>query len=152
MLNLSLFNFNSDYFYLKVMIVIFLVIKLVSKRQVSGLKFHFNRRDKLMVEFLAKSKIGQLVYHPYWLAITPLLQSVLVYIAEGYFKYWHKFDFDREVVIAHDGGTLAIDWARDLKTGVGRPKTSAESTKPIILMAPGLGGSTRNFYTLNLLH
>lgn len=32
MLNLSLFNFNSDYFYLKVMIVIFLVIKLVSKR------------------------------------------------------------------------------------------------------------------------
>ena len=78
MLNLSLFNFNSDYFYLKVMIVIFLVIKLVSKRQVSGLKFHFNRRDKLMVEFLAKSKIGQLVYHPYWLAITPLLQSFLV--------------------------------------------------------------------------
>jgi len=69
-----------------------------------------------------------------------------------YFKFWHKFDFDREVVMTSDGGTLAIDWARDLSTGAGRPKASADKSKPIILMAPGLGGSTRNFYTLNLLY
>lgn len=57
--------------------------------------------------------------------------------------------------MASDGGTLAIDWARDLDTGMGRPKVQAEGNKPsmpIILMAPGLGGGTKNFYTLNLLH
>ena len=70
-----------------------------------------------MVDFLKQSKIQQLVYQPYWSAITPALQSVLVYFAEAYFKFWHKFDFDREIVMASDGGTLGIEWARDLKTG-----------------------------------
>ena len=74
----------------------------------------------------------------------------MVYFAEAYFKFWHKFDFDREIVMASDGGTLGIEWARDLKTGQGRPKDS--SNQPIVLLAPGLGGSSRNFYTLNLLH
>lgn len=108
-----------------------------------------------MVDFLKQSKINQLVYRPYWLAITPLLQSITVYISDLYFKFWHKFDFDREVILADDGGTLAIDWARDVDTGVGRPIVLNDGNKPcksIILLAPGLGGGTKNFYTLNLLH
>jgi len=73
MLNLSLFNFNSDYFYLKVMIVIFCIFKILANRQTSGLKFHYNKHDRLILEFLDHSKIKQLVYRPYWLTITPLL-------------------------------------------------------------------------------
>ena len=79
-------------------------------------------------------------YRPHWIATTPALQSFFVYFSELY-----KFDFDREIIIANDGGTLAIDWARDLATGMGRPKVFTEEnrpSKPIIPMAPGLGGGT----------
>ena len=78
MLNLSLFDFDQDYFVIKVLLVVLIVFKLVSNRQTSQLTFRFNVHDRLMVDFLEQSKIQQLVYRPYWLTITPLLQSVVV--------------------------------------------------------------------------
>jgi len=151
MLNLSLFDFDSDYFYLKVLIVVIIIFKLISNKQTSPLTLHYNKHDKLMVDFVQRSKIAQLVYRPFWLCVSPALQSFVIMFSEMYFKFWHKFEFDREIVMADDGGTLAIEWAPDVDTGAGRPPTSG-NRKPILLLAPGLGGSVMNFYTLNLLH
>ena len=104
---------------------------------------HLRNLNFFLTHFIPSS------YRSHWIATTPALQSFFVYFSELY-----KFDFDREIIIANDGGTLAIDWALDLDTGVSRPKVLAEGNKPsksIILMAQGLGGGTKNFYTLNLL-
>lgn len=75
-----------------------------------------------------------------------------VCFSEWYFKKLHTFEFDREVIQAEDGGTLGIDWAYCTDTGLGRPKSDGSNKKPILLLAPGLGGGSRNFYTLVLLH
>ena len=72
--------------------------------------------------------------------------------SEWYFKKLHKFEFDREVILAEDGGTLGIDWAIDKDDGMGRPKSDGTNKKPILLLAPGLGGGSQNFYTLVLLY
>ena len=49
-------------------------------------------------------------------------------------------NFDRELIIAEDGGTLAIDWTYEHGTKLSRPDQS--KGKPLLLLAPGLGGGT----------
>ncbi len=54
----SLFDFDSDYFYyLKVLLVVFSIFKVISYRQTSALTFHYNKQDKLMCDFMSQSKI-----------------------------------------------------------------------------------------------
>ena len=49
-------------------------------------------------------------------------------------------NFDRELITAEDGGTLAIDWTYEHGTKLSRPDQS--KGKPLLLLAPGLGGGT----------
>ena len=50
----SLFDFDSDYFYyLKVLLVVFSLFKVMAYRQTSGLTFHYNKQDKLMCDFMS---------------------------------------------------------------------------------------------------
>ena len=53
-------------------------------------------------------------------------------------------------MVVEDGGTLGIDWAFDSDDEddkSGRPGTK----RPILLMAPGLGGKSTNMYTTAML-
>ena len=50
-----------------------------------------------------------------------------------------------------DGGTVGIDWAYDKGTRVGRPQRTSTKSKPILLLAPGLGGGSHNLYTIALV-
>ena len=49
-----------------------------------------------------------------------------------------------------DGGTLAIDWAFD-KDEIAKGSARPDSKRPILLIAPGLGGKSTNMYTVALL-
>ena len=149
---LSLFTFESDYFYLKVALVFIIICKLLSIRQTSQLKFHYNRSNRLMSEFIGRSKITQLVYRPYWLSITPFLQALTFLFCEEMYKYWKPEEFDRETIELEDGGTAGIDWSYDKGTRIGRPQRSDNTkSKPILLLAPGLGGASDNLYTIALV-
>ena len=148
---LSLFTFESDYFYLKVALVFIILCKLLSIRQTTQLKFHYNRSNRLMTEFIGRSKITQLVYRPYWLSISPLLQALTYLFSEEMNKYFKPEEFDRETIQLEDGGTVGIDWAYDKGTKNGRPKRTDTKSKPILLLAPGLGGASDNLYTIALL-
>ena len=149
---LSLFTFEQDYFYLKVAIVFIILCKLLSNRQTTQLKFHYNRADRLMTEFIGRTKITQLVYRPYWLSISPFLQAATYIFSEEMNRYWKPEDFDREEIELEDGGTVGIDWARDKGTKVGRPRREpGTKSKPILLLAPGLGGASNNLYTIALV-
>ena len=53
-------------------------------------------------------------------------------------------------MIAPDGGTLGIDWAFD-KEDKEKKSGKPNSKKPILLMAPGLGGASDNMYTTAML-
>ena len=152
---LSLFTFDSDsfkdYFYLKVLLVGIILCKLLSNKQTTSLKFHYNRSSRLMTEFIGRSKITQLVYRPYWLAITPFLQAVTYIISEEMNKYFKPEEFDCETIELEDGGTVGINWAYDKGTKNGRPKRTSTKSKPILLLAPGLGGGSDNLYTIALV-
>lgn len=93
------------------------------------------------------------MYKPYWLAITPLLQSVILVLSELLVQKFYKEKYDREVIKAEDGGTLGVDWAYCKDTRVGRPSVSdgQKKSKPILLLAPGMGGGSYNLYTLCLM-
>lgn len=91
------------------------------------------------------------MYKPYWLTITPFLQSLTYIFVDEFQKYWFPEKFDRELIVLNDGGTVGIDWAVDRETGSGRPNPRDNKRKPILLISPGLGGGSRNLYTLGLM-
>ena len=55
---LSLFTFESEYFYLKVLLVIIAMCKLLAIRQKTPLTLHYNRSNHLMAEFVEKTQIA----------------------------------------------------------------------------------------------
>ena len=57
--------------------------------------------------------------------------------------------FERETLMLEDGGTAGIDWVCNKGKKDGIPRES-DKGKPIILIAPGLGGSAHNLYTTAL--
>lgn len=70
----------------------------------------------------------------------------MVYLAcDTYQKKMHPLQLDRETFLTEDGGTVGIDWTCDIGSKSGRP-TSQDKNKPILILAPGLGGSSMNFY------
>ena len=104
-----------------------------------------------MSDFIEKTKISTLVYSPYWLSVTPLLQVLTYLFSEEISKYWMPEEFDRETFKLEDGGTVGIDWACDKDTKIGRPQRTSTKSKPILMMLPGLGGASDNIYTTALV-
>ena len=113
---LPLFDFNTSYFYVKVLFVLYVLLKLISMRQSSKIKLHYNRSDPLMREFVQNTKIGKLIYRPYWFSVTPLMQSLTFLVAETWLMLWWKDNLKTEIIMAEDGGTLGIRWAHDETT------------------------------------
>ena len=68
----TLLNFE-DYFYLKVFLIIYSVLRLITIYQQSGLKLEYSKDNKLFAEFVEKSNITNLIYRPYWTCIAPLV-------------------------------------------------------------------------------
>lgn len=148
---LNLFTFESDYLYLKVCLVLIILCKLTAIRQTTRLDLQFNRSNRLMKQFVERTNITHLVYRPYWVSITPLLQAITYTVCEAWLKCWQPERFDREEVTLDDGGTVGIDWACDSDSLTGRPLCDDSKNKPILLLAPGLGGGARNLYTMALV-
>ena len=53
--------------------------------------------------------------------------------------------FEREEIYCPDGGTIGLDWDQ------GIPDPEEHPDKPILIICPGLGGDSRNLYSLQLL-
>ena len=54
-------------------------------------------------------------------------------------------EFDREELTLPDGGTIGLDWDGDI------PDPSVKPDKPYMLIVPGLGGDSRNLYSMKVL-
>ena len=59
-----------------------------------------------------------------------------------------KLEYDRELLVLKDGGTVGVYWNVDGK-GVGRPVIGDK--RPILLLYPGISGCHKNLYTLCLV-
>jgi len=145
-----LFDFDQNYFYWKVLFVLVVLIKATSMWQRSPLTLYYNKKNRLMSEFIEKTKVSQLEYRPYWLCVTPFLQTLVFILTEEATKFLRPEIFDRELLIVEDGGTLGIDWAWD-KEDKGKKSARPSAKKPILLMAPGLGGANDNLYTTAMM-
>lgn len=125
---------------------IFVLFYIISHVQTSNVEVHFDRQNKLLKDFVESSKMEQMIYRPWIFAITPMLQFTF-YMFKEMWDQRFPYKFDRELIKCSDGGTIGIDWTID-ENGEGRPTN--DSTKPILLLMPGLSGGNMNLYTTSL--
>lgn len=84
-------------------------------------------------------------YEPSLFAMTHISMSIIFLLKEFIAEHIIPDKFDRETFKLEDGGTVGIDWV----DGIPDPESSHE--KPLLLIAPGLGGGSHNLYSLALL-
>jgi len=126
------------------MLVLF---QLIAMYQKSKITLHYNKLNKPNREFIENSNIKNMAFRPWIFAITPFIQCLIYLIWESLAKIFGKWNFDREIIIAEDGGTMGIDWYVD-QDGVGRPHfKEGEKPKPILILVPGLNGGSYCMYT-----
>ena len=89
-----------------------------------------------------KSRIAQLRYEPYILAPYPIFQCIFYLIKEIFLENLFPTPFEREEIKLPDGGTVGLDWDGPI------PTEDKPLDKPLLVLAPGLGGGTQNLYTL----
>ena len=142
--------YDSDYFYCKLLFVWLVFCKLISIWQRGPLILHYNKKSKLMSDFIKETKVSQLVYQPYWFGLSPFFQSLFYMITEISYQVLYDEAFDRETFVLEDGGTLGIDWAHD-KDDEDKNSARPNGKRPVLLLAPGLGGKSDNLYTTSLL-
>jgi len=137
-----IFDFAETYFWCKVIACVLVICQLIAIYQQSKITLHYNKLNKLNSEFIEKSNIKNMIYRPWIFAINPFGQCVVYMIIETLQKWFGKWNFDREIIIAEDGGTMGIEWYVD-SDGVGRPVfKEGEKPKPILILVPGLGGGS----------
>ena len=102
-----------------------------------------------MKDFVEKSGISSTMYKPFWACYSVISHCLMYLVCEIYSQTFYKQEMEREIIMLEDGGTAGIDWLCDKGTKSGIP-TEADKNKPILIMAPGLGGSVKNLYTTAL--
>ena len=139
---------SSNYFYLKVLLTILILCKSIQVYQCRPTKFYYNANNRIMKEFMENSKVKKMIFRPHFLLLWHAAQTFWYMILEAIDQQFRSEKSDDEFTKCADGGTVGIAWAFD-KDG-GRP-TGKRGQRPILLLAPGLGGGIDNLYTTALL-
>ena len=126
-------------------ITVFLLFFLQYMRT-QPLEFFYSKKNALMKEFVEKSNITKLAFSPYIFAPTPGIQGLLYLLTDFICRTYYPEEkpFERETVELPDGGTLGIDWDGPIPSKTG-------SKCPILIIFPGLAGSSDNLYSLSVL-
>ena len=98
-----------------------------------------------MSDFAKTSQISHLVFKPYTLALNGIGQAVWFILLELLLQTFCKQTFAREKLVLKDGGTVALDWDKQM------PDPKEKPDKPILLMIPGVAGDSENLYQTDLL-
>ena len=102
---------TSEYSLYKVVLAFALICMTVAWFHSSGMQFHYNKKNKLMTEFLEKSNISNMYYRPYFLCLGHIGASFIHVITEvPYFKVAKPFPLENELFPMPDGGTIGVGW------------------------------------------
>ncbi len=70
--------------------------------------------------FMKDSKIKEMAYVPYTLALNGHCQAILSIIYELFLSIRFPIKYEREMFTLSDGGTIGIDWVIDHEGGLPR--------------------------------
>ena len=129
----------------KLIISFFFLAKLLAYSRRSGVELHYSQENDLFKEFDEKSKIKKMKFEPYLWAPHALQQGFFYLMSEKLYRWLYLNKFNRECITLPDGGTIGLDWDGDI------PNPADKPDKPYMLICPGLGGDSRNLYSLMLL-
>ena len=136
----------TENFLFKLACSVLIICFTIRWMQSSPLTFHCNNKHKVLLEFLDKSNIRNMIYRPHFLCLYHIGQSLIYIICQNIYLFRDPTPFENELFLMPDGGTIGVSWC--VHNGIGKPKRGKE---PILLMAPGLGGSIYNMYIMTLL-
>jgi hypothetical protein len=86
----------DDYFYSKLFLLFLLICRIVTYFQQGPLTFHYDKKNRLFEEFLAKSAVTKLVYKPYFVAFTPAIMVLNYLLVEIFYQKCYPETFERE--------------------------------------------------------
>lgn len=129
----------------KLIISFFFLAKLLAYSRSSGVELHYSKENDLFKEFDEKSKIKKMKFEPYLWAPHAIQQGFFYLLSEKLYRWLYLNQFNRECITLPDGGTIGLDWDGDI------PNPADKPDKPYLLICPGLGGDSRNLYSLMLL-
>ena len=111
-------------------------LKLYAVSCKGKLVLDYDQTNELFKKFVEKSRITSLEYEPFFLSPTPAWQGFIYLLIETFFENLFPTKFERELFKLKDGGTIGLDWDG------GIPDPKVPPTKPILIIAPGLGGGS----------
>ena len=129
----------------RILLGFILFCKILAYLRSSGLELRYSKHNELFQEFVEQTKIAKMSFEPYLFGPTAMSQGVFYIISEAVHKFFINDIFEREMLVLPDGGTIAIDWDGSI------PDPSKKPEKPILVVCPGLGGDSKNLYSLALL-
>lgn len=100
-----------------------------------------------MKDFVKSSKVREIYYTPYMVALNGHLQCFVYMLCEVCFKIYFPIKYEREIFKLSDGGTIALDWVVDHEGGF--PKKC--SSRPILCCIAGLSGGNDNMYLYSMM-
>ena len=121
------------------------ICKIVAYMHSSGLELRYSKDNKLFKEFCDKSRITKLRFEPYIFAPIAFFQAFVYLFSEKIYRALFLNKFNREELVLPCGATIALDWDGDIPDSKERPD------RPILLICPGMGGDSRNLYSLAIL-
>ena len=147
---LSLFEKDSQLsFLLQILLTVFIICKSIQFYQTRPTKFYYSQTNTLMTQFMEKSKIKQMSFRPHFLLLWHVPQTFTFLLVEFFNQTFRHIKTEDEFFKCPDGGTVGVAWSY-CKDGTGKPN-GKHGQKPILLLAPGLGGRIDNLYTTAIL-
>ena len=111
-------------------------LKLYAVSCKGKLVLDYDQTNELFKKFVEKSQITSLEYEHFFLSPTPAWQGFIYLLIEIFYENLFPTKFERELFKLKDGGTIGLDWDG------GIPDPKVPPTKPILIIAPGLGGGS----------
>jgi len=109
----AIIMFAAAYFSHTTLIVVgvfMAVLKLVALAQRSKLTFNYDKTNEMYRKFVDSTQISNLVYEPFILSPTPILQGIIYLVCEVFYENIMPTKFERELIKLSDGGTIGLDW------------------------------------------
>lgn len=138
----------DDYSVTMVIIATLITFRIITLYQREKLELYYHQKSSIMRDFLATSNLKNLVYTPYFLALSGNMQSFIYCWTEIFTKMFNKtIKFQRELLTLSDGGTIALDWVIDQEGGM--PQKGLK--RPILCLFSGLAGGNDNLYIQSMV-
>jgi alpha/beta superfamily hydrolase len=129
---LSLFNFQS----IAAIFCILIGLSLIYYNFASKKPKLIHKNEQITHSVLSQMKKVHQVYYPTFWMMNAHLNTILSDIIRD--RYAPIVIYDRELVVAEDGGTLALDWIHHDKT--------LDASTPVVFIYPGVTGHSQGSY------